>query len=359
MKRLLTATLLTATLAGSAQTDVRPYLPGTSQEGITYCLTKTAVRAVVQVEKTAYTPGELAHYAGKYLNRSDVQTSPHTAFRIVSAKLSPFGMADTTKMFVVRLNPKTAATNVAKADDGRLLAINAEPEKEQELIPFVKGERQEQPDVRRYMTEEMTNAGTSAKRAELAAIEIFDIRDSKNQLNRGQADFMPKDGEQLRIMLDNLNRQELALTQLFEGTTSKDTTEYVFTFCPATDTTRTVLFRFSERWGMTDAEDYSGQPFFLNVENMKALPVPVVPADKKKKKTQHNPNALYVNMPGRMHVTLTDISGRRLAGQDFNAGQFGNVDMLSSELFNKKFTTHITFDPIAGGILHIEAEQPK
>ena len=43
---------------------------------------------------------------------------------------------------------------------------------------------------------------------------------------------MPKDGEQLKIMLAQLNTQERALTQAFEGTTVKDTTEQVVTIIP-------------------------------------------------------------------------------------------------------------------------------
>ena len=64
------------------------------------------------------------------------------------------------------------------------------------------------------MNEDILSAGSSAKMAELCALEIYDIRDSKSLLNKGQADFMPKDGEQLRIMLANLETQENALMQL-------------------------------------------------------------------------------------------------------------------------------------------------
>ena len=35
---------------------------------------------------------------------------------------------------------------------------------------------------------------------------------SKNALLRGEADNMPKDGAQLKLMLDNLNQQETAMT---------------------------------------------------------------------------------------------------------------------------------------------------
>ena len=37
-----------------------------------------------------------------------------------------------------------------------------------------------------------------------------------------KADNMPSDGAQLKIMLDNLNAQEEAMTQMFSGTCNKE-----------------------------------------------------------------------------------------------------------------------------------------
>lgn len=57
--------------------------------------------------------------------------------------------------------------------------------------------------------------------AELVAKEIYNIRESKNALLRGQADNMPSDGAQLKIMIDNLNLQEEAMTKMFSRHTGK------------------------------------------------------------------------------------------------------------------------------------------
>ena len=58
-----------------------------------------------------------------------------------------------------------------------------------------------------FLTEEILMASSTAKMAELVAKEIYNIRESKNALVRGQADNMPKDGAQLKLMLDNLEEQ--------------------------------------------------------------------------------------------------------------------------------------------------------
>ena len=93
------------------------------------------------------------------------------------------------------------------------------------------------------MSEEILAAGSTAKMAELTAQDIYEIRESRNMLVRGQADNMPKDGEQLRLMLNQLDKQDQALTSLFTGTHSKDTTEYTFTIVPDQEIKRDVLFR--------------------------------------------------------------------------------------------------------------------
>lgn len=75
---------------------------------------------------------------------------------------------------------------------------------------------------RDFLTEEILMSNSTAKMAELVAKEIYSIRESKNALLRGEADNMPKDGAQLKLMLDNLTLQERAMTEMFAG---KVTTE--------------------------------------------------------------------------------------------------------------------------------------
>ena len=70
---------------------------------------------------------------------------------------------------------------------------------------------------RDFLTEEILMASSTAKMAELVAKEIYNIRESKNALLRGQADNMPSDGAQLKIMLDNLNLQEEAMVHIVAG----------------------------------------------------------------------------------------------------------------------------------------------
>ncbi len=80
-----------------------------------------------------------------------------------------------------------------------LLAINAEPKTIESIKDFKAA-----PD---FMNADILSAGSKAKMAELIAQDIYDIRESRNQLSRGEADFMPKDGEQLKIICERYSRE--------------------------------------------------------------------------------------------------------------------------------------------------------
>ena len=60
------------TLLLKAQTEVTPYQPGITENGITYFLPKTAFHIVVTMTRTSYKPGRLAAYAEVYLRQNNV-----------------------------------------------------------------------------------------------------------------------------------------------------------------------------------------------------------------------------------------------------------------------------------------------
>ena len=353
-------------LTSSAQTVSSFYQPGVTAEGAVYFLPKTAVRVTVEVEKTTYTPGDLCQYAERYLRLRDVSPTPSVGYRITAIRQEPVAVADTTKRYAVKFDPRTSATNIRLSDDGVLVGINTE----------VRGEKQEVRDYtqpknnsltshsspltsklnpRQFMSEDALAAGSTSKMAELIAQDIYEIRDSRNQLVRGQADNMPKDGEQLRLMLNQLNLQDRALTSLFAGTTVSDTTRHTFLIVPDKPMAREVLFRFSQKLGLVDVDDLAGVPYYINIEDLSTVPAPE-PVDPKKKLKPVS--GIFVNVPGRLRSVISDAQ-RQVIASEFPAGQFGNVELLSGSLFNKRYTTRLWLNPLSGAIERLDAEQPK
>ena len=366
MRRLLSI-LITCHLSlitALAQTAVSSYMPGVTSEGAVYCLPKTGVRITIHVEKTTYTPGDFCKYAERYLRLMNVSEQPSVSYRIVGIQQEPFAVADTSKMYAIKFDARTAASNIRLSDDGILLAINAPSSlpKGEESPANGGARRPSSPSgrpggvpPRQYLSEEILSAGSTAKMAELTAQDIYEIRESRNLLTRGQADYMPKDGEQLRLMLSQLEQQDRALTSLFAGITVSDTTEFSFTVIPDKVIKRDILFRFSQKLGLVDSDDLAGVPYYITIENLSTVPQPETIDPKKKGKQQPG---VYVNVPGRMRSTIADAT-KTLVSNEYPAGQFGNVELLSGALFNKRYTTHLLLHPISGAVDRLDAEQPK
>ena len=340
----------------NAQTVISNYKPGVTSEGAVYYLPKTAIRITIQVEKTTYTPGEFCKYSEKYLRIKDVSSTPSTKYRLISVRQEPFAVADTSKCYAVKYDAKTSACNVRLNDDGILLAINTDIKPQ--TTPKATNQRKITPikkSPKSYLSEEILSAGSTAKMAELTAQEIYEIRESRGMLAKGQADFMPKDGEQLRLMLQELSTQDEALTSMFTGVTVSDTTSHTITYMVNGVTKRDVIFRISPDYGLVDNDDLSGTPYYINIEDLKTVaePAPVDP----KKAVKPQLSGIYVNIPGRMRSTIFDAKAQ-IVTNDFPAPQFGNVELLSGALFNKRYTTRLLLNPLTGAVDKLEAEQP-
>jgi len=345
-----------------AQTQISSYKPGVTTDGTVYYLPKTALRISVQVEKTAYQPGDFSLYAQRYMRLNDVVQEPTVSYRVVGISQEAIAVPDTSKVYALKFNAKTAAANVSLSDDGCLLAINADAD-----VPAASWQYDGQqayvskehvvPSPRRYMTEEILAAGSTAKMAELTAHEIYDLRENRSLLIKGQADFMPKDGQQLKLMLQQLDEQDRALTSLFSGVTTRDTTEHFILVYPETVNGRRVLFRLSQVDGLVEPDDLSGAPYYILIDDLKAVaPVDELAAAKNKKKQYEA--GVYVSVPGRLRSTIFQGIDQLLS-QEFPAPQFGRVELLSGDLFNKRYTTHLWINALTGAVDKLEAELPK
>ena len=75
-------------------------------------------------------------------------------------------------------------------------------------------------------------AGSTAKQAEVAAKQIYRIRESRMNILTGDADNLPPDGEAMKLVIQQLEEQEKALTNLFTGIRTKEVSDYEVTIVP-------------------------------------------------------------------------------------------------------------------------------
>ncbi|MBR5149323.1 MAG: DUF4831 family protein [Bacteroidaceae bacterium] len=357
MKKIaIVSALLLGGMASYAQTTVSNYTPGVTAEGVVYYLPKTVINVNVTVEKTTYTPGELCQYADRYLRISNISDKEDVQCAIKEVTVTPSAIANTEKPYHIKFTTNSVAPLVQLDEAGILMAINTtHPESDAAEKASATDAKELNP--RSYMTEEMLMTGSKAKMAELVAKEIYNIRESKSLLLRGQNDNMPKDGEALRIILDGINEQEQALMQLFVGTTVTKVTTQTFQVIPESDIEHLLLGRFSRKLGVLHKDDLGGAPLYIDIKGKQVAAADTVATTGKKKqlmpKTKTKLDGLVYNLPGKATVKVYNNT-TTLAEATMPLAQFGTEETLATALFTKKKDIKITLEPHTGALLKVE-----
>lgn len=357
MKFTLLSILIAAiAFMAPAQTTQKLSATKVNEYGLIYTLPTTVVDITVETEKTVKTPGEFFRYAKKYLGLEPITESSH-AYTLKSVIAYPRAVADTAERYLVQF--KTGATPFIVVNENNFpLAVNTEkivtiktPE-----IPVAKEAKPtilQSPAAKQAITAEMLQSISSAKRAELAAARIFELRQSRSEIISGTAENMPSDGQAMKLALDNLAAQEAALTAMFIGTTQTSTQVSSFTITPPTDINADwdcVIARLSTLDGIVDADDLTGAPIRLS---LKVTARGHLPKNEKGEVKRFPKGGLAYRIPGTATFTVS-YEGEEQMSLTTDVAQYGVVFGLDPKLFtDKKAPAYTIFDPITGNIAEI------
>lgn len=330
-----------------AQTEVTAGVMMGKKYGVTYMLPKTVLVVTTTTTRHSYVPGQFCRYAERYLRLTDVSPEPEEHYTLDKVEVTSVGVPDNEAVYFVEMKDRTTAPLMQLTPQGVVVSINMPYSPLPEKVEPTPKESPEPLDPRAYLTEEMLMASSTAKMAELVAKEIYSIRDSKSSLIRGEADNMPKDGQQLEIMLANLNRQEAALTQMFTGTHTEVQQIYTERVVP-NERTASPTARFSTKSGYVSADNLSGEPIYMQLMDQRVDNHPAAVETPKKGLT-----GVAYNVPGLVDVTITYKHAQFFRAQ-LPATQYGTREYLAPQLFNKNALTKVLFDPDTGALLKIE-----
>lgn len=357
MNRIIcTLAIATAAFAANAQTTQKLTANKINEYGLIYTLPTTVFNVTVEAEKTVSTPGEFFRYAKKYLGMDPI-VEPSTEFSLKSVSVNPDGVADEDERYLIQF--KSGSTPFIMVSDTDFpLSINTEDNisAEEPKIPVARQAEPtilETPAAAQAMTAEMLQSTSSAKRAELAAARIFELRQSRSEIISGTADNMPADGQAMQLALDNLASQEAALTAMFTGTVQKSTQVKTFTVTPPADADAKwehIVARLSAIDGIVDSDDLSGEPvkLILAITERGKLPV------NEKGETKRFPKGgLAYRIPGTADISII-YDGRKLSTESFDIAQYGVVFGLDPNLFtDKKAPAYAIFNPVTGAIVEL------
>ena len=354
MKRVFLLLITLAAIVANAQTEVNAFTPG-ANEGVTYSLPETGIEVTFRATCIRRTPGEFSRYAERYLRTKNAIEEADITWRLDAVEARCVGVPSAANRYTIRLG-NSKASNIVLNKDGIIESINTRVNRKETPKTAEHATTQERIDASQYMTEEMQQATSSAKMAELVAKEIYMIRESKLAITRGQAENMPSDGAAISLLLQELDKQEKALTELFTGRTDTVYHTYSYQIAPdeVRDTTKAVILRFSQKLGVVEKENLAGEPIYYNIRNLNTVAQPVADETTAKKPEKQAEGVLY-NIPGRAKLEIYSRT-RRFLDKEIPIAQFGVTEILSKSLFGKSNTVKVLFDTATGGIISINRD---
>lgn len=343
--------LLLCAVTMTAQTSVEKVMPTkASGDGIIYSLPKTSFIINAEITKVTVKAGPYYRYAERYLGVKDVATEDVVYYELGKVTLVNKGVPDPENTYKIEFKQKTVAPFAYLTRDGLLCAIN------DEYVPESADEEKKVEQTTTAMspasvyTEDLLMAGSVAKQAEVAAKQIYHLRESRTDILTGDADNLPPDGEAMKIVISKLEEQEKALVKLFTGTESKETTYYDVSIVPEDELDREVLFRFSTKLGILDEDDLGGEPVYINLTAIERAPeLDPKEAEKKAKMMK----GIVYNVPGKARVEVIR-NNKTLLKKETLVVQFGSRETLAPVILeDKKQPVKVVFYPETGSIRQI------
>lgn len=349
---------LAGSLAGMAQTTTRLTATKANDYGLVYSLPQTIVDVTLRATCTVSKPGEFYNYAERYLGADAARKAvakASTRWELTGVDVTTRGEipADAEQWLMQFKGGQPVFVELDSR--GIPLAISTEaPEREApaalpEPTPLTASPLDNEA-ARYAVTEDMLQSASMAKRAQLAANAIMQLRQSRQDYLTGQAETMP-DGKALDLILANINAQEEALTAMFLGTVQTRTAATRVSYIPGgSDEADRVIARLSPVKGFVDPDDLSGAPVSLQfaVTSRGLLPK----TDKGEEKKFPKGGVAYC-IPGSATIAI-EYDGKTWPRTRVNVAQLGIVFGLDPSFFtNKKEPGSAIFDPTTGGILQL------
>lgn len=354
IRLMLMVMLMVTTSNLHAQKTIRVNAVKANDYGVVYTLPKSSFEITLLVKETTFQRGDFYTYAQPYLGISDPITENRTIYTLEDLSIVNKGIADKDQSYMIEFKDKSFEPYLTLREDGVIVAVNSEGELKGDSETTLPNSETPDLDPRRFFTQETLMAGSTAKQAELVARQILDLRRSRTDILTGEAESMPPDGTAYKVVMDQIDLQEKALTGLFTGTTAVEYLSVSYSVIPdAEDIDRRVVARFSERLGPVDADNLAGEPIYLSLTN-KTPSVELILNERELKKLEDKlSSGLVYNVPGKATLVV-EFRNRKLLENEVDVVQFGTKEVLAKRMFgNMKQPISVLFYPELGAIKQI------
>ena len=330
-----------------------------NEAAFVYYSPKTEVTLDFAYEVETQEAGPYAEYAEELLGVTDYVAESGTTYRLLNVHIGTSTTADRNRAHKVSAQSGIPML-LSISDKGILKGYNIplappQPPKKQDRPNQPKKQDCCKPFIIPPYAEEVLKASDSTSLAESVAQQIYRIREIRMYLLSGEVEHSPADGESMKTVLEELDKQERMLTEQFVGKRMRHTDHRFFTIQP--DTTEQYFF-FSAENGFTNADNIDADTIRVNMSlhaQQLAQAEPVQEEVKGKKKGQPAApelSPIVYNLPGCAEVNVL-YQDRVLGGKTVTVAQLGVDVPLPKDLFTGTPLPVIVFNEKTGGVISI------
>ena len=195
--------------------------------------------------------------------------------------------------------------------------------------------------------EEVLMAATRLAQAKAIAKQIFHLRETRMYLLNGEVEHAPADGQAMKQVLAELDKQERELTELFVGKRSIKTEHKIVRFEPEE---KDRYWFFSAEKGFLEVGLHHADT--IRVHMSLHPQARQLPGDSKKKKKGVELSPIVYNLPGSGDIEVS-VKGRTLAQRTIPIAQIGIDVPLAKDLFTAEQLPVIVFNEKTGNVVSI------
>ena len=318
---------------------------------VVYYMPKTQLAITIEYNEVTVTPGPFHLYAERYLGAKNVTTEAKTRYEVTDIHLAPHTVADYDRPYKVVANSDSEMQYLSLTPEGLLYGYNVPHYSAETINPVVENKQTNNTTSNLMpLLEEQMVASSIAKMAEGAAKQIYHIREMRINLLAGDTEHTPADGKAMQLVLNELDKREQMLAELFIGTRTVKHHTHTIYYVPSNDIKEYIIGRISQYAGVVAAEDLSGEPIRLTLTGNYQTYIPTSPGTKASKTI---PSQLYYNLPGTANITVAFGKNIKTTAT-LPIAQFGVAVPLAKTLVTNKNIPHIYFNTQTGNILSIE-----
>lgn len=314
---------------------------------LVYSLPKTRIDINVLVTKVTTKAGPYAAYAEKYLTLKDVPVNDSEVFEITKVQISPVSEPDPEHFYAISF--KSYPSNLDKlftmTQEGYMLDLQNSwkqisyeyPSKNttsgiafersiydqvvvENIDTLYKTVMKDAAFVKVPIYKKSMEIKNEEDKAEDMANLILKLRKRRLKLMMGEYDYHP-DGAALKVIVEELGKQEEELMSHFTGKKITETTHYSFSITPSGATAKDIAW-FSEERGISETAVNGAKAISVSIETKGA-----VATNSAAKATDKTTNGIYFRPPVTNQVSVK-MGNKILAEGKIPVYQSGALQVL-------------------------------